>query len=229
MSPEAEDTPGPDEETAAPHETAVASAPFALPSGVSPAQMSSWAATGMFPPLMLASTEAGAPPLVLISTPMFAYPPAGTDATSAAAFAACMRPYMYETTSALTLLSFPIPTPWRRTSHGRRRVQAEAPASETRSRSECMLDSRMLMHLQCSNCAAACKRCDDQRPCSRCLKHGVGDNCQDTERKERQRGIKRGPYKRRNKHPEGIIPAGMLRLPVCMSMRLTFDCRRSPA
>jgi hypothetical protein len=54
-------------------------------------------------------------------------------------------------------------------------------------------------HQQCTNCATACKRCDDARPCQRCVKYGTADTCVDGKRKERQKGIKRGPYKRRNK------------------------------
>jgi len=52
---------------------------------------------------------------------------------------------------------------------------------------------------QCTNCAAACKRCDEARPCERCSKYGIADTCQDGVRKERKKGIKRGPYKRKSK------------------------------
>ena len=52
---------------------------------------------------------------------------------------------------------------------------------------------------QCTNCAAACKRCDDSRPCERCQKYGLGESCVDGQRKERKKGIKRGPYKRKPK------------------------------
>ncbi|KAI5888325.1 uncharacterized protein SCHCODRAFT_02636414, partial [Schizophyllum commune H4-8] len=51
----------------------------------------------------------------------------------------------------------------------------------------------------CTNCANACKRCDEARPCERCVKYGLGESCVDGQRKERKKGIKRGPYKRRNK------------------------------
>jgi hypothetical protein len=57
----------------------------------------------------------------------------------------------------------------------------------------------------CTNCQKACKKCDDGRPCKRCITYGCSDECVDTQRKERKRGIKRGPYKKR----EG---------------RCTFDC-----
>lgn len=49
----------------------------------------------------------------------------------------------------------------------------------------------------CINCQKACKKCDEGRPCGRCIKYGLVDTCQDSARKERRRGIKRGPYKRR--------------------------------
>ncbi|KAN0060332.1 hypothetical protein ACQY0O_007661 [Thecaphora frezii] len=49
----------------------------------------------------------------------------------------------------------------------------------------------------CVNCQKACKKCDEGRPCSRCVKYGLTDTCQDSARKERRRGVKRGPYKRR--------------------------------
>ncbi|KAI9276312.1 hypothetical protein BY458DRAFT_433794 [Sporodiniella umbellata] len=51
----------------------------------------------------------------------------------------------------------------------------------------------------CVNCQKACKKCDIGRPCQRCIKYGITDTCIDSVRKERKRGIKRGPYKKRNK------------------------------
>lgn len=47
------------------------------------------------------------------------------------------------------------------------------------------------------NCQKACKKCDEGRPCSRCIKYGLVDTCVDSTRKVRKKGIKRGPYKRR--------------------------------
>ncbi|EKM57648.1 uncharacterized protein PHACADRAFT_251386 [Phanerochaete carnosa HHB-10118-sp] len=62
--------------------------------------------------------------------------------------------------------------------------------------------------MACTNCAAACKRCDDSRPCERCQKYGLADSCVDGQRKERKKGIKRGPYKRKAKPANGEgIPA----------------------
>ncbi|KAF9532396.1 hypothetical protein CPB83DRAFT_847787 [Crepidotus variabilis] len=50
----------------------------------------------------------------------------------------------------------------------------------------------------CTNCQKACKKCDDARPCLRCVKYGISDECVDSQRKERRRGVKRGPYKKRD-------------------------------
>ncbi|KAG0048582.1 hypothetical protein BGZ83_006466 [Gryganskiella cystojenkinii] len=49
----------------------------------------------------------------------------------------------------------------------------------------------------CVNCQKACKKCDEGRPCSRCIKYGLSDTCVDSTRKVRKKGINRGPYKRR--------------------------------
>lgn len=56
---------------------------------------------------------------------------------------------------------------------------------------------RKQVKMACTNCASACKRCDEARPCERCLKYGISDTCVDGQRKERKKGIKRGPYKRK--------------------------------
>ncbi|KAF9909955.1 hypothetical protein EC991_007760 [Linnemannia zychae] len=45
--------------------------------------------------------------------------------------------------------------------------------------------------------ACACKKCDEGRPCTRCIKYGLTDTCVDSTRKVRKKGVKRGPYKRR--------------------------------
>ncbi|KAI6108625.1 hypothetical protein EDD16DRAFT_71738 [Pisolithus croceorrhizus] len=58
---------------------------------------------------------------------------------------------------------------------------------------------RKQVKMACTNCATACKRCDEVRPCQRCVKYGIQESCMDGVRKERQKGIKRGPYKRKNK------------------------------
>ncbi|EMD32320.1 hypothetical protein CERSUDRAFT_88317 [Gelatoporia subvermispora B] len=58
---------------------------------------------------------------------------------------------------------------------------------------------RKQVKMACTNCAGACKRCDEARPCERCVKYGIADTCVDGVRKERKKGIKRGPYKRKNR------------------------------
>ncbi|ORZ12784.1 hypothetical protein BCR42DRAFT_493515 [Absidia repens] len=54
----------------------------------------------------------------------------------------------------------------------------------------------------CVNCQKACKKCDDGRPCQRCIKYGLSETCTNSVRKERKKGVKRGPYKRRNQANE---------------------------
>ncbi|KAG8787790.1 hypothetical protein FRC15_007730 [Serendipita sp. 397] len=60
----------------------------------------------------------------------------------------------------------------------------------------------------CTNCQKACKKCDDERPCGRCVKYGISDDCSDSVRKERRKGIKRGSYKK--KSGEELDPAAQL-------------------
>ena len=50
----------------------------------------------------------------------------------------------------------------------------------------------------CTHCQKACKKCDDARPCLRCVKYGCAEDCVDSQRKERRKGVKRGPYKKRD-------------------------------
>ncbi|KAJ7869466.1 hypothetical protein B0H14DRAFT_280772 [Mycena olivaceomarginata] len=73
-----------------------------------------------------------------------------------------------------------------------------APQSQSPSTpSSASRPKRRQVKMACTNCAQACKRCDDQRPCLRCQKYGMTDRCVDGQRKERRKGVKRGPYKRR--------------------------------
>ncbi|KAJ7350384.1 hypothetical protein DFH08DRAFT_694911 [Mycena albidolilacea] len=51
----------------------------------------------------------------------------------------------------------------------------------------------------CTNCQKACKKCDPARPCLRCIKcRFTPEECVDSQRKERKKGVKRGPYKKRD-------------------------------
>jgi len=58
----------------------------------------------------------------------------------------------------------------------------------------------------CTNCQKACKKCDDARPCLRCVKYGIAEECVDSHRKERKKGVKRGPYKKRDGKPFSLDP-----------------------
>ncbi|KAJ7684808.1 hypothetical protein DFH06DRAFT_19806 [Mycena polygramma] len=61
----------------------------------------------------------------------------------------------------------------------------------------------------CTKCQKACKKCDQARPCLRCVKYGFGpEECMDSQRKERKKGAKRGPYRKRN-GSEGSIASGI--------------------
>jgi hypothetical protein len=71
----------------------------------------------------------------------------------------------------------------------------------------------LIHNSQCQNCANACKRCDEARPCQRCQKYGIADTCEDQQRKERQKGIKRGPYKRKDKNVAEPSGSGLVPMP----------------
>ncbi|KAL9931473.1 hypothetical protein V8E36_009638 [Tilletia maclaganii] len=52
----------------------------------------------------------------------------------------------------------------------------------------------------CLPCKKACKKCDEVRPCTRCVRLGYGSElCVDVQRKARAKGVKRGKYKPRRK------------------------------
>ncbi|GBC11235.1 uncharacterized protein OCT59_025623 [Rhizophagus irregularis] len=48
----------------------------------------------------------------------------------------------------------------------------------------------------CVNCQKSRKKCDDKRPCQRCIDLNITETCKDSARKAR-RATKRGPYKHR--------------------------------
>ncbi|VDC01557.1 unnamed protein product [Peniophora sp. CBMAI 1063] len=58
---------------------------------------------------------------------------------------------------------------------------------------------RQQVKTACTNCAAACKKCEEARPCDRCVKYNIADTCVSAVRKERKKGVKRGPYKKKEK------------------------------
>ncbi|KAF8178556.1 hypothetical protein K438DRAFT_1265367 [Mycena galopus ATCC 62051] len=58
---------------------------------------------------------------------------------------------------------------------------------------------RSQVKIACTKCQKACKKCDQARPCLRCVKYRFGpEECVDSQRKERRKGTKRGPYKKRD-------------------------------
>ncbi|KAJ3112911.1 hypothetical protein HDU96_004012 [Phlyctochytrium bullatum] len=57
---------------------------------------------------------------------------------------------------------------------------------------------RRQVKVACTHCKKACKKCDDMRPCTRCVRLNLGP-CFDAPRKERRKGFKRGPYKKDRK------------------------------
>ena len=59
----------------------------------------------------------------------------------------------------------------------------------------------------CTNCQKACKKCDDARPCLRCVKYGMQEACVSSQRKERKKGVKRGPYKKRESKGPSLSPS----------------------
>lgn len=57
----------------------------------------------------------------------------------------------------------------------------------------------------CCHCQKACKKCDDARPCMRCVKYGVAEECVDSQRKVREKVMKRGPYNKKRDGKGGSI------------------------
>lgn len=81
----------------------------------------------------------------------------------------------------------------------------------------------------CVNCQKACKKCDEGRPCQRCVKYGLVETCQDSTRKERKKGIKRGPYKRRQPNSQsGSASASPSNVPLGNPMGATPQTAYSP-
>ena len=63
----------------------------------------------------------------------------------------------------------------------------------------------------CTHCQKACKKCDNARPCLRCVKYGISEECVDSQWKERPKGLKRGPYKKHVR--KGVFPVPRLSRP----------------
>ena len=55
----------------------------------------------------------------------------------------------------------------------------------------------------CVHCRKACKKCEEQRPCQRCVRLNMADSCVSHVRKPRERGMKRGPYRKQGHGDDG--------------------------
>ncbi|KAJ6513385.1 hypothetical protein C8R45DRAFT_345398 [Mycena sanguinolenta] len=66
------------------------------------------------------------------------------------------------------------------------------------STSQTVRSKRTQVKIACTKCKKSCKKCDPARPCLRCVKYGFAAECVDSKRKVREKGLKRGPYKKRN-------------------------------
>lgn len=81
-------------------------------------------------------------------------------------------PTRYPTTSSSPI---PFPSPSSSASFSAASTRSSIPAKRKQVKNACV------------NCQKACKKCDDQRPCSRCVKYGIEDGCINSQRKERKR------------------------------------------
>lgn len=85
--------------------------------------------------------------------------------------------------SARTSSPIPFPSPASSASQ----YQYNPSHTPSRSSSTTVTAKRKQVKNACVNCQKACKKCDDQRPCSRCVKYGIEDGCINSQRKERKR------------------------------------------
>ncbi|CAO3592355.1 unnamed protein product [Absidia cylindrospora] len=74
----------------------------------------------------------------------------------------------------------------------------------SRSSKKTKISKRKQVKNACINCQKACKKCDEGRACQRCVKLGIADSCVDSPRKERLKGVKRGPYKKRQRQNDEL-------------------------
>ncbi|TPX57630.1 hypothetical protein SpCBS45565_g08165 [Spizellomyces sp. 'palustris'] len=142
------------------------------------------------------------PPITPVTTPFLTQLPTAPSSRSASP----ERSKALLDQSNLAPTSTSLPTP------------AVSPTSATPAHPENETDlprKRNQVKRACVNCQKACKKCDNGRPCSRCIKFGLEKTCADSARKERQRvGVKRGPYKQTGRsgsidhgHDDGLGPA----------------------
>ncbi|TFK20893.1 hypothetical protein FA15DRAFT_682333 [Coprinopsis marcescibilis] len=121
--------------------------------------------------------------------PYFAYPPAPADGNHGENGQNVVPPGPYMMFGPPGVVYYPQPPQGQ--AFPAPPVSASAPVGTKAKRKQ--------VKMACTNCAAACKRCDESRPCERCQKYGISGSCIDGQRKERKKGIKRGPYKRKPK------------------------------
>jgi hypothetical protein len=172
--------------------------------------------TWYYPPPTDPNGDPNAPPpgpYVMFPPPgiMYGYPPPAPAQGKSHSFVSsslshtCLMSVFYSlSTQCLKVMGhFPLPrlplSPVRSASRSRWRYD-----SRCFTFSPCV-DWRIVC-FKCTNCASACKRCDEARPCIRCQKYGLTDTCVDGVRKARKVGVKRGPYKRKSKAPAPETP-----------------------
>ena len=84
-------------------------------------------------------------------------------------------------------------------------------------------NKRQQVKSACVNCRKACKKCEEQRPCQRCVRLGMGETCVSWTRKPREKGFRRGPYRknpsqdhppRQQQHSDGSGKSSFAAVPV---------------
>ncbi|KAJ3168902.1 hypothetical protein HDU88_001229 [Geranomyces variabilis] len=97
----------------------------------------------------------------------------------------------------------PLPQPTTRTSKRRQSCAAALPSPRGDDEPEWPKKRKQVKNA-CVNCQKACKKCETVRPCPRCVRYGIETTCHDSVRKERKKGVSRGPYKRKEEDELGV-------------------------
>ncbi|KAJ3182680.1 hypothetical protein HDU87_008019 [Geranomyces variabilis] len=97
----------------------------------------------------------------------------------------------------------PLPLPTTRTSKRRQSCAAALPSPRGDDEPEWPKKRKQVKNA-CVNCQKACKKCETVRPCPRCVRYGIETTCHDSVRKERKKGVSRGPYKRKEEDELGV-------------------------
>ncbi|KAI7886312.1 hypothetical protein K492DRAFT_190278 [Lichtheimia hyalospora FSU 10163] len=101
--------------------------------------------------------------------------------------------------------------------------RAGASATNTSSSNNRKRPKRKQVKNACVNCQKACKKCDDGRPCQRCIKLGLTATCTNSPRKERKKGVKRGPYKKRQQQQQQRSSATAVANKKAVAEQTTWD------